>query len=176
MTSNKKYEQVSTAWRLIHLQTSPPPFFPGYINYNLMAQEVVKYSYPLVQSMRQSLQSMIFDMSALGSTAINEEDHDLYHAQFIDGLSNSTTSAWEIPHSLVMVPVFEDLNDIQSTIVGIVFGVLPWDRYLSNLLPEGKSGIYVLLKNNCGQTHTYKLVGSKVSLRLVHIEDCTNLV
>ena len=35
------------------------------------------------------------------------------------------------------------------TVLGLVFGVVPWDRYLANLLPEGTSGVYCVLKNTC---------------------------
>ena len=147
------------------MQTSPPPFDPAFVNYNLMSDFVIKYTYPLIQSMRISVFSMIMDMSRLGSTAVSKADHDTFHAQFVEdmmGDTNGDINGYDHPHSLLMVPVFEKLNDRQSPIVGLIFGVVPWDRYLANLLPEGTSGICCVLRNTCGQTHTYSLAGSKV--------------
>jgi hypothetical protein len=88
---------------------------------------------------------MIVDVSALASTAVNEKDHEMYHAQFLEGQKfvDNTTSVWDHPHSLLFVPVFEELNNVDSRIVGLLFGALPWDRYFANLLPQGTSGIYV---------------------------------
>ena len=99
--------------------------------------------------MRISVFSMIVDLTRLGSTAVNVNDHNAFHAQFVPSntdeiaVNNSTVDGYTHPHSLLMVPVFEQLNDRQSPIVGLLFGVLPWDRYFANLLPEGTSGIYV---------------------------------
>eukprot|EP00977_Amphora_coffeiformis_P016581 scaffold5169_cov172-Amphora_coffeaeformis.AAC.12 len=140
--------------------TSPPPFFPGYVNYNLMSEFLVKFTNPIIQSTRVSIFSMIVDLTRLGSTATNEEDHNAFHAQFTEKMDNSTTG-FDHPHSLLMTPVFEKLNDRTSPIVGMVYGVVPWDRYLTNLLPEGTSGVFGVLKNTCGQSHTYTLTGRK---------------
>ena len=129
-----------------------------------MSEFLIKYTYPLMQSMRSSVFSMITDLSRLGSTAVSEADHNAFHAQFVEDTNDSNINGYDHPHSLLMVPVFEKLNDRQSPIVGFIFGVLPWDRYLANLLPEsGTSGICCVLKNTCGQEHTYSLVGNKVS-------------
>lgn len=130
-----------------------------------MSEFLIKYTYPLMQSMRSPLFSMVTDLSRLGSTAVSEADHNTFHAQFIEGTtSDGNFNGYDHPHSLLMVPVFEKLNDRQSPIVGFIFGVLPWDRYLANLLPEsGSSGVCCVLRNTCGQAHTYSLVGSKVS-------------
>ena len=107
-----------------------------------MAEFLIKYTYPLIQSMRISVFSMIVDLSRLGSTALNVADHDAFHAQFLESMNN-TTSGFDNPHSLLMIPVFEKLNDNTSPIVGMMFGVVPWDKYLTNLLPETTSEIYV---------------------------------
>ena len=102
------------------------------------------------------------NLTRMGSTAINELEHDEFHAEFVEQMDNSTTG-YDHPHSLLMVPVFESLNDRTSPIVGMIFGVVPWDRYLTNLLPEGISGVHCVLKNTCGQAYTYNLIGKKVS-------------
>jgi len=62
--------------------------------------------------------------------------------------------------------VFEKLNDPKSDMVGMLHGIVPWDRYLQNLLPNGVKGITTVLKNTCGQAYTYVLDGSEVRICL----------
>lgn len=130
-----------------------------------MSEFLIKYTYPLIESTRMSLLSMTVDLSRLGSSAVNEDDHNAFHARFVSQ-SRNVTSAYDHPHSLLMVPVFEKLNDRESPIVGLIFGVVPWDLYFANLLPKDVSGIHCVLKNSCGQAHTYSLVGNKVKTTL----------
>ena len=111
--------------------------------------------------MRVSIFSMIVDLSSIASASVSDTDHTAIHAQFIKNMKNGT-NAYDNPHSLLMVPVFEKLNDRKSSIVGMIFGVVAWDRYLTDLLPEGTSGMHCILKNDCGQTYTYALDGTKV--------------
>jgi hypothetical protein len=65
-----------------------------------------------------------------------------------------------------MQPIFRELGDVNdsSEVVGVIQGVVPWDRYLTNLLPEGVDGITCVLKNTCGQAFTYELDGNRVRL------------
>lgn len=148
-----------------------------------MSEYLVKYTFPLIESLRLPVLTMTVDMSRLGSTAVNEAEHNAFHAEYVeqpdsamnsDNSGSNTTTAttattmingYEHPHSMLMVPVFDKLNDNESPIVGLLFGVLPWDMYLTNLLPHDVSGIHCVLRNTCGQTHTYRLAGSKVSRR-----------
>jgi hypothetical protein len=86
-----------------------------------------------------------------------------YHTSLVDWVKDGSSSTYDHPHSLFMQPVFKTLNDESSEIVGFVNGVLPWDRYLNDLLPEGVKGITCVLKNSCGQSFTYTLNGNEVS-------------
>jgi len=42
----------------------------------------------------------------------------------------------------------------------VICAVVPWDAYLTNLLPEGRSGVTAVLTNSCGQDFTYMLDGN----------------
>jgi hypothetical protein len=126
-------------------QTSPPPFDPTFVNYNANAELLIKYSYPLVEVTRSSMFTLMVDLSRLGSTAVNPDDHDTFHSQFVDNLGNTT--GYSHPHSMIIVPVFTELNNKESPIVGAIFGVVPWDQYFINLLPERVSGVFCILKN-----------------------------
>ena len=36
---------------------------------------------------------------------------------------------------------------------------LPWGNFLTNVLPEGVTGVYSVLQNTCGRSFTYLLDG-----------------
>jgi hypothetical protein len=93
------------------------------------------------------------------------EDHEAYHGRFGDweGEAHASSNTYTHPHGIIMEPVFSKLHDPSSDMVGIIIGILPWDRYLVDLLPEGVKGIHCILKNTCGQSFTYDLSGNGVS-------------
>jgi hypothetical protein len=96
----------------------------------------------------------------VGSTVL-KEDHDVVHSEFVDE-EDKGIGTFEHPHAIIMTPVFETL-DKKSDIVAYLVGLLPFDRYLGDLLPEGVDGIAAILRNSCGQSFTYELDGNSVS-------------
>ena len=152
---------------------SPPPYYPGYINYNMMAELFVQRSISVVEATGAPWFTEALDASRLGSTAVNIADHDNFHRDFVDTTSvNDTTtggswSGFQHPHSVFLFPVFDRLAaGPDAKFVGMLQGLLPWDHYLTDLLPNGVSGIVAVLGNTCGQSFTYKLNGTKVSTRM----------
>ena len=102
------------------------------------------------------------DISALAKdqlfgTSAHVEFHELF---LVNSLNVST--ALQTPHSFLVEPVFADAIDEMSTVVGFIQALVPFDRYLWNVLPSGVSGVYVVLQNTCGDVDTYVLEGSKV--------------
>lgn len=69
------------------------------------------------------------------------------------------------PLSLFMQPVFEDMFDPQSKIVGLIHAVINWDAYVVSLLPPGVDNLLVVLSNDCGQVYSYQVNGPNVSRR-----------
>jgi hypothetical protein len=67
------------------------------------------------------------------------------------------------PHSILLYPVFRDLYNENSPIVGVIVAVIAWDAYLTNLLPPGHTGVQIVLKNTCGDSVTYSLYSQTVS-------------
>ena len=61
-------------------------------------------------------------------------------------------------------PVYSDVTNPQSIIVGLVHGLFGWSSFLQNILPSDAQGVYVVLKNSCDQEATYKINGDEVSL------------
>jgi class 3 adenylate cyclase len=58
-------------------------------------------------------------------------------------------------------PVYRELGNDSSPIVGLILSTLAFDRYMADLLPDKVSGIYAVLVNSCGDSHTCELTGSR---------------
>jgi hypothetical protein len=144
-------------------QTSPPPFSPGLINYNVLDRPWMNPLFDGMKIIRKTIFSGVEDFSGLSETAFKPEDHEAYHTSLVDWVKDGSSSTYDHPHSLIMQPVFKTLNDESSELVGFVNGVVPWDRYLIDLLPEGVKGITCVLKNSCEQSFIYVLNANQVS-------------
>lgn len=86
------------------------------------------------------------------------------HAKWI--VEEEETPPQERPHFISMTPVFKGLHKRDdaddNTIVGFLLGVVPFDAFMGNLLPQGVTGVDVVIANSCDQKYTYTLVGPKV--------------
>ena len=58
--------------------------------------------------------------------------------------------------------IFEFIGE--SDLAGYLMGILPFDIFVGDLLPDGVDGIYAVLRNSCEQTYTYQVFGSKVRI------------
>ncbi|KAL7562526.1 hypothetical protein ACA910_008233 [Epithemia clementina (nom. ined.)] len=142
-------------------QTSPPPFDAGFINYNIMAEFFVQRMYQVAQETRTGWLTEVMDLSQLGMIAINNADHETFHQRFRNPNDPmNASSAFLDPHCVYSYPVFEKLADTNSPLVGLILGLLPWDYYLLNLLPDGAGAIYAVLENSRNQSFTYIMNGT----------------
>jgi hypothetical protein len=105
--------------------------------------------------------SDVQDLGAVAALAVSTEDHVDVHLKY--GSNVTAETAFKRPHSFLVSPVFEELNDPKAKMVGVLLSVVSWDRYLANLLPEGVNGIVCVLKNSCGQSYTYVVNGNGAS-------------
>lgn len=64
------------------------------------------------------------------------------------------------PVSLLMTPIHKGVRR-QSPIVAVLVGVIPWNDFLENLLPEGEDGIIVVVSNE-RQAFTFEINGPTV--------------
>ena len=99
-------------------------------------------------------------MSRVGTS---DDEHNRYHTQFID--VDDDFSGYTHPRAFVMAPVFHNNthHDDDSSVVAVLLAVVSFDRFFGGLLPEGTDGIDIIVSNSCGQVHTYKVFGRKVS-------------
>lgn len=139
--------------------TSPPIFNPNFINSD-PAPWALKGPIRAVTEARASVFTDVVPVENLANRAINVDDHEAYHASLVDYVLDPDATTFMHPHSAMMVPVFEELNDPSSRMVGNFAVVLPWDRYLVNLLPDGVDGITCVLRNTCDKAWTYQLDGN----------------
>ena len=102
-----------------------------------MSLPFVPRLFQVVQQTRTSWLTEVMDLSRLGRAAINMADHDAFHARFCpdDASTTEPFNSFSHPHCMYEFPVFKVPADVNSPLVGLIHGVLPWDYYLLNLLP-----------------------------------------
>ena len=61
--------------------------------------------------------------------------------------------------SFLLQPIFEDLGNFSSKIVGFLKVETSWDFFLQDMLPKGTEGVHVVVWNSCDQGVTYDLNG-----------------
>jgi class 3 adenylate cyclase len=142
-------------------QMTPPPFSPSVMNLNVLSLSSAALSQVSdVYRNRDTVFTVVANLHGLGDLAVKRSDHDAFHHSLAAGSYKNSTDFYTHPHSAVLAPIFSELHDNSSAIVGILVAVLPWDRYLVNLLPESASSVTCILKNTCGQAFTYRLDGN----------------
>ena len=146
-------------------QSSPPGFTTGFVNYNRYADPAFRPMMDAVHETREGVFTAGLPLAFLSTSSHGGGAHILFHNQFTYNELNAT-SAFDSPHSFLIEPVFDDLDGYKNPnakVVAYIMSIVAWDHYLQNLLPEGVSGIYAVLKNSCDQSWTYKLDGRRVS-------------
>jgi hypothetical protein len=142
-------------------QHSPPPFSPALIKVSLPGAQ-----FEGAGAAREGIldSSFFSDPTGLSALASKAEDHRAHHSM----VSSDSESAYDRPHVFLYQPIFREIYNSSSEIVGYVSALITWDRYFSNLLPEGRKGITCVVSNTCGQSFTYYLDGNRVSCAPVH--------
>jgi hypothetical protein len=108
---------------------------------------------------------------SIGRLDNHYDDHQQYAAAAAAANNNNNTTTrtgFEHPHSLVIRPVYEQIHDKTSRIVGLVQAIVAWDVYLVDLLASDlaipKNGFHGVLRNSCGQAYTYSMDGHSVCI------------
>jgi hypothetical protein len=127
--------------------------------------------YGAVFGSREALISRAIDLTMALDLSMKDEDHEAYHKTLVDFRAVNASNAFQHPHALFIQPVYAAIRDptnngtddeLLNPIVGMLTAVLPWDRFLVNLLPSGTTGVTCVLANSCGQSFTYHLEGTSV--------------
>ena len=155
--------QESRAFYAPVWQMSPPPKDPSLVNMDLYSNPVFKrmINYIMVSGGQPGLSEFV-DVGPLYKGLFTESEHWQLHDQFHGAGDGVGHSARDHPHTLITAPVRRTI-DTDADIVGILAAVVPWDLYLSRLLPEGIDGVFVVLENTCGQAVTYEINGPEAA-------------
>lgn len=128
-------------------QMTPPPFSPSFISYDMLQEDYVQTLLPLMQQTREGLMSALNPtLGRLAGLAVTPQDHENFHDKFVDTIPKNLTS-YDHPHSVHLEPIFGELQNPEASIVGFLAFVVPWDRYLSDLLPLTVEGVVAVLRN-----------------------------
>mmetsp|Transcript_2283 Transcript_2283/g.5950 ORF Transcript_2283/g.5950 Transcript_2283/m.5950 type:complete len:375 (-) Transcript_2283:2345-3469(-) len=84
---------------------------------------------------------------------VHPYDDGVLHSELAAG------SAAQSPRTSFYVAVQERVEDPDSRVVAILSGMLSWDTLLVDLLPDNVKGLVAVIKNTCGQAHTYEMDG-----------------
>jgi hypothetical protein len=145
-------------------QCSPPPFSLSFINYNLLNDVYFQAMLPSIMFVQDGLISAVLPrVVRLAGIFITPEDHEASHLTHIKSVNGNST--FNHPHSVHLQPVYKNLKDHNSRVVGVLLSLIAWDTFMSNLLPDGVTGIVAVLQNTCNQSFTYFLDGIQVSQR-----------
>jgi hypothetical protein len=129
-----------------------------FVNFDMLQGAFIEPMIPSLLFLREGLMSAVLPEVVVDPfVSLNHEASDL---QYVRDAYNGST--YFHPHSLHLQPVYEELNDHDSNIVGVLFSLIPWDIFMSNLIPKGVTGIIAVLHNTCEQNHTYFLDGHTV--------------
>jgi hypothetical protein len=144
-------------------QFSPPPFSPYFIKVSIGVSPEFSSGFKAADTAGEGVLGIttFSDQFQLSGLASKEEDHEALHDKFM--VSSDTESAYDRPHGYFFQPLFREIYDNTSEVVGELIAIIPWDRYFANLVPEGVHGITCVVSNTCDQSFTYYLNGNSVS-------------
>jgi hypothetical protein len=130
-------------------QTSPVPFSASYLNFNLETYNMAKFVMNTMRILNDSVLTFVEDVSQNSGLVLTDKDHNNFHDQFVT--SEGDDGPHSHPHTSIFSPVHKQLGNRDSKIVGFLAGVIAFDAYMADLLPDKVRGIYSVLKNSCGQ-------------------------
>jgi hypothetical protein len=164
-------------------QTPPPSKFTN-INVDVLSHPSVRRLYHLLLERKAPVVSRFIDVRPFvdnhpyhadfhqqchvveeQGTHHHDHDHGDHHHRQLDGAGErlDEDEALQRPHSIVLYPVFRDLYEQDSPIVGVLLAVVAWDMYIEGLLPPGRRFVQVVVESTCDQEVTYVIDGPEVS-------------
>ena len=161
--------------------TSPKPHNYSVINFNIISDKTYNFLFNAMSESKHTALSAVYSNSHFSNGLRDPDKHAEHHENFGHAtledeelhssdeptddavLDEFTVTAGEIPHSVLMAPVYDSFDSESRSLAGVIHGTLPWDSYLTELLPPGVNGIIAVLKNSCGQFFTFRIDGPKAT-------------
>lgn len=128
-------------------QLSPPPISTDIVNLNAFSSSKDSLIFDTVLISRSFVIGNFSESSPLQDAS--------QHRILVNEDENSSVLVKH--HSTMVHPIFTSFLDSTSSIVGFIISYLHWESYLQDLVPTGVRGIFLVLRNSCGQSLTYEL-------------------
>jgi hypothetical protein len=156
--------------------TSPPPFNSGesILNLNLLSIPTYSDAAAAAAVLNGECKSFcwphvaVFRCPALAHRSSFAYNADAVFSPFQnlpiaarDGILSKDAESH--PRCLAVQPVYGDLREQSKDVVGFVFAVVDWEKYLVDLVSETFPTLMVALRNSCGQTYSFKVDVNEVS-------------
>lgn len=132
-------------------QISPPTSSISSINYNILHEKYVNNMIPVFKLTRDYL---------LGSAKMHAVDG--LPKSIIDSQGISLEGTTSRPYTTHFTPVYDKLDDTNSSLVGVLLSTIIWEEYLESLFHDDERGIVLVLRNTCDQSFTFALQDGKV--------------
>ena len=137
--------------------TSPPPHSLVYFLYNFASDPEYQTIFSLMEDVRDTLfGNTNFFLGTVVDFIVDSDRHQNLHEMRHYEENGATINAVQ-PHGSLVQPVFRSLEQ-DADIVGYLMGIMAFDAYLIDLLPDGVDGIFVVVENTCGAVFTYRYV------------------
>ena len=130
---------------------SPPPQSLAYMMFNFASRPSNVEMYRLMNEYHDTMFAITnFFLGIVVDLLVGEEKHKVLH----DNRHKQIGAAQ--PHGTLSQPVFSGLDQENSEVVGYLMGIMAFDAYLIDLLPDGVNGIDVVVGTTCGDKFTYR--------------------
>ncbi|CAJ1936433.1 unnamed protein product [Cylindrotheca closterium] len=159
--------------------SSPMPYNVSVVNLNLLSKETYNKAFQSMKLSEQTVVSELFtpykneDMFILKEHVFPPSHFDGKVVENDFGIPLNTDGNTEeadgeevidqIPHSVIMTPVFDNFDLDRRSMVGVVYAIIPWDKFFSNLVPDEVKRIVAVLKDTCGNRYSFVINGNNTA-------------
>jgi len=124
-------------------QSCPAPIDPRVINFNLLSIPKIASAFPVMIKTKGPVLTDVVDLNQ--ELGINEADDIKIHQE-------------DSPQSAFLFPIFN--GGPSKNIVGATVAFMTWSELFSNSLHDGSDVIIMVLRNSCGEVHSFHVGGS----------------
>jgi class 3 adenylate cyclase len=139
--SHKEGQMHFPGYHLPVWQIASAPANASIVNLDLFTRSSFEYTAVDVIESKVGILSDICDFSYLTEYSYFVDDDEVAH-----------------PQSYILEPVFENFDE-GAEVVAFVIAIFPWNNYFKNIFPDTVEGVDVVVDDQCGDVHTYRVNG-----------------
>jgi class 3 adenylate cyclase len=140
-------------------QIAPIVPVPALVNFNLLSHTGYQDSLNALLEAQVAVVGRSFDFSDPNDEATAGR-RDVFNF-FLENWEEDNVFE-DDPIADLHVPLYDDFDENNRQLVGLLTCVVHWRTYFVNILPESTNGITVVLANTCDQEYTYQIHGVNV--------------